>query len=113
MATVQNVVPFSQLSSVFPLNRRTRKGRLQLVGTNDLDAPKSNMYSPSSSPRRSSDIDSGYTSADSSHIATNDVFFSKAHLRHINAQLSKLSTEGMSSLPLLLRNLRTTLTFDS
>ncbi|KAB8356318.1 hypothetical protein FH972_023902 [Carpinus fangiana] len=95
MATVQNTVAFASLSSVFPLNRRTRKGRLQLVGSDNASTHSSSMYSPSSSSRRSSDLESGYASADSSHVALNDVFFSRPHLKHINQMLSKLPTEDI------------------
>ena len=41
-----------------------------------------------------SECDSGYDSADNSPLGFRDVFFTRCHLRHINAQLQQLSPEG-------------------
>lgn len=43
------------------------------------------------SPR---EVESGYASGCSSEASMPDIFFSKAHLKFINAQLAKLEPEG-------------------
>ncbi|KAL9050047.1 MAG: hypothetical protein Q9162_006868 [Coniocarpon cinnabarinum] len=56
--------------------------------------------------RSTSECDSGYASTDSSHTNLSEVFFTKPHLKFINAQLAKLSPQDilrwcLASLPSL------------
>lgn len=45
------------------------------------------------------DDESGYASGSSSHESLPEIYFSKPHLKYINAQLSKLEPQGMLGTP--------------
>lgn len=53
------------------------------------------QYPPSPTIRSE---ESGYASADSSQDGLTEIFFSKPHLKFINAQLQKLEPQGQSTL---------------
>jgi hypothetical protein len=59
------------------------------VTENKMSSPRFKMSSSQE------DIESGYGSASSDNGGFSDVYFSKAHLKFLNQQLSQLEPEGM------------------
>jgi phosphoadenosine phosphosulfate reductase len=63
-----------------------------------MSSTSSLFGSPYDKTNMINDDESGYASGSSSHETLPEVYFSKPHLKFLNAQLQQLEPQGMSAL---------------